>query len=69
MGLVRLADFTRTRRHPLPKEVPAAVGGPVVTGGPVAREAERVLRWVERNLTAFTRIVTMVEIEDLSPSM
>jgi hypothetical protein len=38
-------------------------------GGPPSGEAERVLRWVERNLTALTRTVPMAEIEDLPPSM
>jgi len=38
-------------------------------GGPPAREAERVLRQVERNLTTLTRLVAMTEIEDLPPSM
>jgi hypothetical protein len=38
-------------------------------GGPPAGEAERVLRRVERNLTALTRAVPMAEIEDLPPSM
>jgi hypothetical protein len=38
-------------------------------GGPPAGEAERVLRWVERNLTVLTRTVPMAEIEDLPPSM
>jgi hypothetical protein len=38
-------------------------------GGPPAGEAERVLRWVEQNLTALTRAVPMAEIEDLPPSM
>ena len=37
--------------------------------GPPAREAERFLRRVERNLIALTRAVPMSEIEDLPPSM
>jgi hypothetical protein len=36
---------------------------------PPAREAERVLRWVEWNLTTFTSTVPMVEIENLPLSM
>jgi hypothetical protein len=46
VGPVHPTDFMRTRRHPRPEAGPAAVGGPP------AREADRVLRWVERNLTA-----------------
>jgi hypothetical protein len=59
--------------RPRPEAVPAAAAGPAATttvaGGPPAGEAERVLRWVERNLTALTRAVPMAEIEDLPPSM
>jgi hypothetical protein len=43
--------------------------GPVAIGGPPVGEAERVLRWVEQNLTALTCTVPMAEIEDLPPSM
>jgi hypothetical protein len=39
------------------------------TGGPPVGEVERVLRRVERNLTALTHAVSMVEIEDLPLSM
>jgi hypothetical protein len=38
-------------------------------GGPQAGEADRVLRRVERNLTALTHAVPMAEIEDLPPAM
>lgn len=73
VGPVRPTDFSRTRWRPRPETVPAATVGPTtvvaVTGGPPAGEAERVLRWVERNLTALTRAVPMAEIEDLPPSM
>jgi hypothetical protein len=47
----------------------SATGGAAVAGNLPAREAERVLRQVERNFTALTRTVPMVEIEDLPPSM
>jgi hypothetical protein len=63
VGPVRPTDFVRTRRRPRPE------AGPTTAGGPPAREADRVLRWVERNLTALTRTVPMAEIEDLPPSM
>jgi hypothetical protein len=70
VGPVHPTDFSRTRRHPRPEAGPAAAAGPTTTaGGPPAGEAERVLRWVERNLTVLTRTVPMVEIEDLPPSM
>jgi hypothetical protein len=55
---------------------PRLEGGPsaateptTIVGGPPTREAERVLRQVERNLTVLTSAVPMVEIEDLSPLM
>jgi hypothetical protein len=70
VGPVHPTDFSRTRRHPRPEAGPAAAIGPTTTaGGPPAGEAERVLRWVEWNLTALTRTVPMAEIEDLPPSM
>jgi hypothetical protein len=46
-----------------------AVGLAGAVGGTQPGEAERVLRLVERNLTSLTRVVPMVEIEDLPPSM
>jgi hypothetical protein len=48
---------------------PATIGGPTAAGDLPAGEAERVLRRVERNFTALTRMVPMEEIEDLPPSM
>jgi len=69
VGPIRPKDFSRTRWHPRPEAVPTIVGRPTGTGGPPTKEAERVLRWVERNLTNLTREVPMVEIEDLPPSM
>jgi hypothetical protein len=70
VGPVHLEDFSRTRRCPRPEAVPTAATGPsTVARGPPAREAERVLRQVERNLTVVTRAVPMAEIEDIPPSM
>ena len=70
VGPVRPVDFARTRWRPRPKAGPSAVVRTTATmGGSLAREAERVLRWVEQNLTALTRTVPMVEIEDLPLSM
>jgi len=70
VGPMRPIDFSRTRRRPRPEAGPTAAVGPVATtGGPLVREAERVLRWVERNLTALTHAVPMEEIEDLPPVM
>jgi hypothetical protein len=71
VGQVLRIDFSRTRWGPRPEEGPAAAAEPTTTvaGGPPAVEAERVLRRVERNLTALTRIVPMAEIEDLQLSM
>jgi hypothetical protein len=68
VGPVRPTNFMRTRRHPRLDAGPTAIGGPIA-GGPPAREAERVLRRVERNLTVLTHTVLMAEIEDLPPSM
>jgi hypothetical protein len=67
VGPVRPTDFTRTRRHPRPEAGPTVAGGPTAAGGPPAGEADRVLRRVERNLTALTRVIPMAEIEDLPP--
>jgi hypothetical protein len=46
-----------------------AAGGLAVVGNLPVGDAERVLRRVEKKFIALTRIVPMVEIEDLSPSM
>jgi hypothetical protein len=62
-GLCEDQATSSTRGHT------ATVGGPAAVGGPPAGEAERVLRWVEWNLTSLTRTVPMAEIEDLPPSM
>jgi hypothetical protein len=56
-------------RHPRPGVAPAATGGPVVVEDLLVREAERVLRWIKRNFTALTGMVSMAKIEDLPPSM
>jgi hypothetical protein len=69
VGLVHPRNFTRNRRHPQPEERPTAAGRPIAAGGPSTREAERVLRQVERNFTSLTRTVPMAEIKDLPPSM
>jgi hypothetical protein len=69
VGPVHLTDFTRTRRHPRLEAVPATTSGPKTAGGPPVGEIGRVLRWVERNLTALTRTVPMVDIKDLPSSM
>jgi hypothetical protein len=63
VGPVHPIDFARSRCHPR-LEV-----GPLVVGGPPAREVDRVLRQVEWNLTALTSIVPMAEIEELPMSM
>jgi hypothetical protein len=70
VGPVCPEDFSRTRRHHQPKVGPAGASKPAsAAGGPPAGEAERVLRWVEWNLTTLTRTVSMAEIEDLPPSI
>jgi hypothetical protein len=70
VGPVHLAGFSRTRRHPRLEVGAVGATGPAgVVRGPLAGEAERVLRWVERNLTTLTRAVPMVEIKDLPPFM
>jgi hypothetical protein len=69
VGPVQPADYARNRRCPRPEAAAAAAGGAAVAGNLPAREAERVLRRVERNFTTLTRTVPMVEIEDLPPSM
>jgi hypothetical protein len=64
------ADFSRIKRRPRPKVGTVAATGPAAAARVhPAREAERVLRWVEWNLTALTRTVPMEEIEDLPPSI
>jgi hypothetical protein len=37
--------------------------------GPLAREVDRVLRRVERNINALTHVVPMAEIKDLPVAM
>jgi hypothetical protein len=69
VGPVRPADYARNRHHPWLKAVVVTAGGAAVAGSLPARETERVLRWIERNLSVLTRIVPMVEIEDLPSSM
>jgi hypothetical protein len=70
VGPVCPAEFARMRWHPRLEGAPTAVVGLAVeVGEPPAREAERVLIQVERNLTALTHTVPMAEIEDLPPSM
>jgi hypothetical protein len=69
VGPVRPADFARNKCHPRPGATPATAGGPVVARDLPAREAKRVLRRVECNFTALTRMVPMADIEDLPPSM
>jgi hypothetical protein len=69
VGPVRPTNFARTRRRPRLEVGSTGAGGPTAVGGPPAGEVERVLRRVERNLTALTRAVPMAEIEDLPPTM
>jgi hypothetical protein len=60
VGPMHPPDFSRTRWSPQPESRPAGVVGPTtVAGGSPVGEAKRVLRWVERNLTALTRTVPM----------
>jgi hypothetical protein len=68
VGTVRPTDYAWNKRRPQP-EAAAATGGPTVVGNLPVKEAERVLRRVERNFTTLTRTVPMAEIEDLPPSM
>jgi hypothetical protein len=67
VGPVHPTKFMRNR--PRPKSGPTTVNRLAAAGGPPTGEDERVLRWVEQNLTALTRTVPMPEIEDLPPSM
>jgi hypothetical protein len=69
VGPMRPVDYARNRCHPRPRAATATVEGLVVSGDLPVGEAKRVLRQVERKFTALTRIVPMVEIEDLIPSM
>jgi hypothetical protein len=69
VGPVRPADYARNMHHPLLGAAPATAGGLGVARDFLAGEAERVLRRVERNFTVLTRIVPMVEIKDLPPSI
>jgi hypothetical protein len=69
VGPVRLADYAWNRCRPWPEATTVAAGGVAVVGNLPAGEAERVLRRIERNFTSLTRTVSMVEIEDLPPSM
>jgi hypothetical protein len=63
VGPMRPADYARNMRHP-------RLGATPTTAGDLpAKEAERVLRRVERNFTVLTRMVPMAEIEDPPPSM
>jgi hypothetical protein len=69
VGPVRPVDYAWNRHCRQPEAVASATEGATVAGNLPSREAERVLRQVERNITALTRIVPMAEIEDLPPSM
>jgi hypothetical protein len=69
VGPVFPMDFTRTRRRPQIEVGPTTTGEPIAAGGPVVGEAERVLRWVECNLTMLTCTIPMDEIKNLPPSM
>jgi hypothetical protein len=70
VGPVYPIYFVRRRWHPQPEATMTMDAGLATKiGGPLAGEAERVLRQVEWNLTALTRTVPMAEIEDVPPSM
>jgi hypothetical protein len=69
VGLVQPPDYARNIHHPRSGAAPAVAGGLAVAGDLPDREAERVLRQVERNFIVITRTVPMAEIEDLPPSM
>jgi hypothetical protein len=66
---VRPVNYARNRHLPRPGAAPVATGGPTAAGELPVGLAERVLRRVERNFTFLTRMVPMVDIEDLLPSM
>ena len=65
VGPVRPANFAQNRRRPRPEAAAATARGVAVAGNPPAGEAERALRQVEQNFTELTRIVPMIEIEDM----
>ena len=69
VGPMRPADYVRNSHRPQPGVTPTTIGGLAVAGDLPVREAERVLRRVERNFTVLTRTIPMAEIEDLPPSM
>jgi hypothetical protein len=69
VGLVRPTKLSRTQRRPRTEAGPTIVKGPSAAGGPPSREANKVLRRVEHNLTTLTHTIPMDEIEDLPPSM
>jgi hypothetical protein len=66
VGPMRPVDFPWYRHHLREK---AQEGGSIVEAAPSTTKVERVLRRVERNLTALIHNIPMVEIEYLSPSM
>jgi hypothetical protein len=68
-GLVHLAHFMKTRWSPRPKVGQDIASGLAVAGGPPTKEAQRVLRRMERNLIVLTHTVPMTDIKDLPPSM
>ena len=69
VGPVQPADYARNRHCPRPEAAAVAAGGAAVAGNLPVGEVERVLKRVEWNFTALTCTVSMVEIEDLPPSM
>jgi hypothetical protein len=69
VGPVQPGNYAQNRNRPRPKAAAVAAGGAAVARNLLGKEAERVLRRVERNFTALTCIVPMAEIEDLSPSI
>jgi hypothetical protein len=69
VGPVRPVNYARNKHRPRSEAVVATTGGAAVARNLPAREAERVLRRVEKNFTALTHTVSMAEIEDLPPSM
>jgi hypothetical protein len=69
VGPMQPTDYAQNRCRPRPEAAVAAARGAAVAGNLPVGEAERVLRRIERNFTALTHIVPMVEIEDLPPSM
>ena len=69
VGPVRPADYAQNRRLPRPEAVATTAGEAAVAGNLPTGEVERVLSQIKWSFTALTRIVPMVEIEDLPPSM